>query len=62
MNRKTGEVVVVMHLAEDKGTGSTWRSSAGERRETLSYFADTLGRPPGRSEDPIRDGVKIELH
>ena len=32
---------------------------AGERRETLSYFADTLGRPPGRSDDPLREGVKM---
>ena len=58
MNRKNWRVVVVMHLAEDKELALR-EIHAGERRETLSYFADTLGRPPGRSEDPIRDGVKM---
>jgi limonene 1,2-monooxygenase len=32
---------------------------AGERRETMTYFEDTLGRPPGRADDPLRDGVKM---
>ena len=32
---------------------------AGERRETVTYFEDTLGRPPGRADDPLRDGVKM---
>ena len=31
---------------------------AGERQETVTYFEDTLGRPPGRSDDPLREGVK----
>ena len=31
----------------------------GERRETLSYFGATLGLPPGRSNDPLCDGVKM---
>jgi limonene 1,2-monooxygenase len=31
---------------------------AGERVETVTYFEDTLGRPPGRSDDPLREGVK----
>ena len=35
------------------------RSHAGERRETVTYFEDTLGRPPGRSDDPLREGVKM---
>ena len=30
----------------------------GERLETVTYFEETLGRPPGRSDDPLRDGVK----
>ena len=30
---------------------------AGERCETVTYFEDTLGRPPGRSDDPLREGV-----
>ncbi|MEK9904801.1 MAG: hypothetical protein VW462_06090, partial [Rhodospirillales bacterium] len=32
---------------------------AGERLETITYFEETLGRPPGRSDDPLRDGVKM---
>jgi limonene 1,2-monooxygenase len=24
----------------------------------VTYFEDTLGRPPGRSDDPLREGVK----
>ena len=31
----------------------------GERIETQTYFEDTLGRPPGRADDPLRDGVKM---
>tara|TARA_Y100000588_G_C14071432_1_gene845954 strand:+ start:164 stop:1018 length:855 start_codon:yes stop_codon:yes gene_type:complete len=58
MSRKDWRVVVVMHLADDKERALR-EIHEGERRETLSYFADTLGRPPGRSDDPIRDGVKM---
>jgi len=25
----------------------------------VTYFEETLGRPPGRSDDPLRDGVKM---
>ena len=25
----------------------------------MTYFEDTLGRPPGRADDPLRDGVKM---
>jgi limonene 1,2-monooxygenase len=57
MNRKDWRVVVVMHIAED--TEQALREiHDGERTETITYFEETLGRPPGRSEDPIRDGVK----
>ena len=31
----------------------------GERNETITYFEDTLGRPPGRSDNPLSDGVKM---
>src|SRR4029450_14143573 len=31
----------------------------GERRETVTYFEETLGRPPGRADDPLREGVKM---
>jgi len=58
MNRKKWRVVVVMHIAED--TEQALREiHHGERTETATYFQDTLGRPPGRSDDPIRDGVKM---
>ena len=30
---------------------------AGERIETLSYFSETLGRPPMRSENPLAEGL-----
>jgi limonene 1,2-monooxygenase len=33
--------------------------TAGERRETVTYLEETLGRPPGRSDHPLRDGVRI---
>jgi limonene 1,2-monooxygenase len=57
INRKDWRVVVVMHIAED--TEQALREiHNGERTETITYFEETLGRPPGRSEDPIRDGVK----
>ncbi len=35
------------------------RSAKGERIETQTYFEDTLGRPPGRADDPLREGVKM---
>jgi len=58
VNRKKWRVVVVMHIAED--TEQALREiHHGERTETATYFQDTLGRPPGRSDDPIRDGVKM---
>jgi limonene 1,2-monooxygenase len=28
-------------------------------QETLTYFSETLGRPPMRSEDPLRDGLAM---
>jgi limonene 1,2-monooxygenase len=30
-----------------------------ERHETITYFEETLGRPPGRADDPLRDGVRM---
>ena len=35
------------------------RCSQGERHETITYFEETLGRPPGRADDPLREGVKM---
>ena len=46
-----------MHIAEDTEQ-ALQEIHYGERTETITYFEETLGRPPGRSEDPIRDGVK----
>ncbi len=58
MDRKDWRVVVVVHLAED--TERALREvHQGERAETVSYFEDTLGRPPGRSDEPLRDGVRM---
>ncbi|MGE4219433.1 MAG: LLM class flavin-dependent oxidoreductase [Alphaproteobacteria bacterium] len=58
MNRKDWRLVVVAHLAED--TEQALREvHRGERAETVTYFEETLGRPPGRSDDPLRDGVKM---
>src|SRR6266849_3898185 len=30
-----------------------------ERHETVTYFEETLGRPPGRADDPLTEGVKM---
>jgi limonene 1,2-monooxygenase len=30
-----------------------------ERHETVTYFEETLGRPPGRADDPLREGVRM---
>ena len=50
-------LVVNMHCAEEDERA--FRDVArGERIETLSYFSETLGRPPMRSEDPLGDGLK----
>lgn len=58
MDRKNWRVVVNAHLAEDDEQALR-EVRAGERNETITYFEDTLGRPPGRADDPLRDGVKM---
>ncbi|MEQ9124932.1 MAG: hypothetical protein RIM80_20465, partial [Alphaproteobacteria bacterium] len=58
MDRKNWRVVVNMHCAEDDEEALR-QVNAGERLETVTYFEETLGRPPGRSDDPLRDGVKM---
>ena len=35
------------------------RSMPASGNETVTYFEDTLGRPPGRADDPLREGVKM---
>jgi len=58
MSRKNWRVVVNAHIAEDDEQALR-EVRKGERNETQTYFEDTLGRPPGRADDPLRDGVKM---
>ena len=58
MDRKKWRVVVNTHVAEDDEQALR-DVSKGERRETVTYFEETLGRPPGRSDDPLREGVTM---
>ena len=58
MNRKDWRLVVNMHTAEDDEQALR-EVQKGERLETVTYFEDTLGRPPGRADDPLREGVKM---
>ena len=56
MDRADWRMVMNVHVAEtDEQALADVR--AGERRETVTYFEDALGRPPGRSQDPLTDGV-----
>ena len=57
-DRSKWRVVVNAHVADDDEQALR-EVHAGERCETVTYFEDTLGRPPGRSDDPLRDGVKM---
>jgi limonene 1,2-monooxygenase len=57
-DRGKWRVVVNAHLAEDDEQALR-EVHAGESRETMTYFEDTLGRPPGRADDPLREGVKM---
>ena len=56
-DRSKWRIVVNVHVADDDEQALR-EVNAGERRETVTYFEDTLGRPPGRSDDPLREGVK----
>jgi limonene 1,2-monooxygenase len=58
MDRGNWRIVVSAHIAEDDEQALR-EVSRGERIETLTYFEDTLGRPPGRADDPLREGVKM---
>ena len=56
MDRRDWRVVMNVHVAAtDEQAIEDVR--AGERLETVTYFEDALGRPPGRSQDPLTDGV-----
>jgi limonene 1,2-monooxygenase len=58
MDRKKWRVVVNVHVAEEDELALR-EVAQGERRETVTYFEETLGRPPGRADDPLREGVKM---
>ena len=58
MDRRNWRVVVNAHIAEDDEQALA-EVKKGERIETVTYFEDTLGRPPGRADDPLRDGVSM---
>ncbi len=58
MDRREWRLVVNVHVADDDEQALR-EVSRGERHETITYFDDTLGRPPGRADDPLRDGVKM---
>jgi limonene 1,2-monooxygenase len=58
MDRKDWRLVVNVHVAEEDERALREVSRA-ERHETITYFEDTLGRPPGRADDPLREGVKM---
>lgn len=57
-DRKNWRIVVNMHTAEDDELALR-EVRVGERLETVTYFEDTLGRPPGRADDPLREGVAL---
>jgi limonene 1,2-monooxygenase len=57
VDRRNWRMVMNVHVAEsDEQAMEDVRH--GERLETVTYFEDALGRPPGRSEDPLTDGVQ----
>jgi limonene 1,2-monooxygenase len=57
MDRRQWRLVVNVHVAEDDEL-ALQQVHARERHETVTYFEETLGRPPGRSDDPLREGVR----
>jgi limonene 1,2-monooxygenase len=58
MDRAEWRLVVNVHVADDDDLALR-QVHAGERRETVTYFEETLGRPPGRHDDPLRAGVQM---
>jgi limonene 1,2-monooxygenase len=58
MDRRDWRLVVNVHVAADDEQALR-EVHRGERHETVTYFEDTLGRPPGRADDPLREGVKM---
>ena len=58
MDRRNWKLVVNVHVADDDEEALRQVKRA-ERHETITYFEETLGRPPGRSDDPLTEGVKM---
>jgi limonene 1,2-monooxygenase len=58
MDRKHWKLVVNVHVADDDAEAMR-HVKKSERHETITYFEETLGRPPGRSDDPLTDGVRM---
>src|SRR3989454_1048130 len=58
MDRRQWRLVTNVHVAEDDELALR-QVNVGERHETVTYFEETLGRPPGRSDDPLTEGVKM---
>jgi limonene 1,2-monooxygenase len=58
MDRRNWKLVVNVHVADDDEEAMRQVKNA-ERHETITYFEETLGRPPGRSDDPLTEGVKM---
>src|SRR4029453_18905579 len=58
MDRKNWKLVVNVHVAEDDEEALRQGKKA-ETHETVTYFEETLGRPPGRADDPLTEGVKM---
>jgi len=58
MDRKKWRLVVNVHVADDDEEALRHVKKA-ERHETVTYFEETLGRPPGRMDDPLTEGVKM---
>ncbi len=56
MDRAQWRMVMNVHVAETDEQAMA-DVQVGERLETVTYFEDALGRPPGRSEDPLTDGI-----
>jgi limonene 1,2-monooxygenase len=58
MDRDKWRLVVNVHLAEDDELAMR-QVYKSERHETVTYFEETLGRPPGRADNPLAEGVKM---
>ena len=58
MDRRQWRLVTNVHVAEDDELALR-QVEASERHETVTYFEETLGRPPGRADDPLREGVQM---